>query len=103
MIGFEDQNAGLPDSFPHKGRDISEIRYPSQAGKGIEEVILSPFEIESDRVVCIMRYAEWVDFERFERKRFSGLENFPVRTPWQLGLDRLNGVPVSKNRQPAEL
>ena len=71
--------------------------------KGSKEVILSPFEIESDRVVCIMGYAEWVDFERFERKRFSGLENFPVRTPWQLGLDRLNGVPVSKNRQPAEL
>ena len=43
-----------------------------------------------------MRYAEWVDFERFERKRFSGLENFPVRTPWQLGLDRLDGVPVAK-------
>ncbi len=63
MIGFDDQNAGLSDSFLNKSRDVSEVRYPGQAGTGVEEVILSPLKIKPDRVVCIMRYAEWVDVE----------------------------------------
>ena len=103
MIGFDDQNAGLSDSFPNKGRDVSEVRYPGQTGPRVEEVVLSPLKIEPDRVVCIMRYAEWVDVERFERKRLSGLKNFPIRASWQLGLDCLDGIPVCKDGQPAEL
>ncbi len=103
VVGFNHENFGLPNPFPDQRRDVAEVGHPSQAAGRIEQILLAPLEVESDRIVGVVRDAEWMHFEGRESEGLSCFEDFPVRTTRQFRLYCLNGIAIGENGEPGEL
>ena len=82
-------------------RAKTQISYPSQAFAWQKKIVSAPLEKKADRIVSVMRNRERRNLQPPELEGEPCLENFPVSSPRQSGLDCFGGVSVGKERKVA--